>query len=98
LDEPFTGVDPIAVEDLQKEIRRLKDEFQKSVLITEHKVAEALRICDRALIIHEGDKFFEGTPKEIINNPAVRQAYLGNTFKGDEFDEVDGKAAVERMA
>jgi len=87
LDEPFTGVDPIAVEDLQKEIRRLKVEFQKSVLITEHKVAEALRICDRALIIHEGDKLFEGTPREIINNPAVRQAYLGNTFRGDEFDD-----------
>jgi len=85
LDEPFTGVDPIAVEDLQKEIRRLKQEFGKSVLITEHKVAEALRICDRALIIHEGEKFAEGTPREIINNPAVRSAYLGNTFKGDEF-------------
>jgi lipopolysaccharide export system ATP-binding protein len=85
LDEPFTGVDPIAVEDLQKEIRRLKKDFGKSVLITEHKVAEALRICDRALIIHEGVKFAEGTPREIINNPAVRSAYLGSTFRGDEF-------------
>jgi lipopolysaccharide export system ATP-binding protein len=86
LDEPFTGVDPPGVEDLQKEILRLKKEFGKSVLITEHKVAEALRICDRALIIHEGQKFAEGSPKEIINNQEVRLVYLANTFRGDEFD------------
>lgn len=85
LDEPFYGVDPIAVEDLQREIRRLKHEFGKSVLITDHNVAQTLRICDRALIINEGQVFKEGTPREIINDPGVRSAYLGSTFRGDEF-------------
>jgi lipopolysaccharide export system ATP-binding protein len=87
LDEPFSGVDPIAVEDLQREVLRLKIEFRKSVLITDHNVAQTLRVCDRALIIDGGRVFAEGTPKQIINDPAVRAAYLGNTFRGDEFDE-----------
>ncbi|MGD0464855.1 MAG: LPS export ABC transporter ATP-binding protein [Tepidisphaeraceae bacterium] len=86
LDEPFSGVDPIAVEDLQAEVRRLKDEFGKSVLITDHNVAQTLRVCDRALIITDGQVFKDGTPKQIINDPEVRSAYLGNTFRGDEFD------------
>jgi lipopolysaccharide export system ATP-binding protein len=86
LDEPFSGVDPIAVEELQKEVRRLKVEFGKSVLVTDHNVAQTLRVCDRALIINDGQVFKEGTPKQIINDPAVRAAYLGNTFRGDEFD------------
>lgn len=86
LDEPFSAVDPIAVEDLQREIVRLKHEFGKSVLITDHNVAQTLRVCDRALIIDEGKKFREGSPREIINDPLVRKAYLGNTFRGDEFD------------
>jgi lipopolysaccharide export system ATP-binding protein len=86
LDEPFSGVDPIAVEELQKEVRRLKLEFGKSVLITDHNVAQTLRVCDRALIINDGHVFKDGTPKEIINDPAVRSAYLGNTFRGDEFN------------
>src|SRR5436305_6165439 len=87
LDEPFSGVDPIAVEDLQREIIRLRNEFGKSVLITDHNVAQTLKVCDRALIINDGRVFKEGTPKQIINDPAVRSAYLGNTFRGDEFDE-----------
>jgi lipopolysaccharide export system ATP-binding protein len=87
LDEPFSGVDPIAVEDLQREVIRLREEFGKSVLITDHNVAQTLRVCDRALIINDGRVFKEGTPKQIINDPAVRAAYLGNTFRGDEFDE-----------
>jgi lipopolysaccharide export system ATP-binding protein len=86
LDEPFSGVDPIAVQDLQREVRRLKDEFDKSVLITDHNVPQTLRVCDRALIIHDGEKFAEGTPRDIINNSAVKGAYLGNMFRGDEFD------------
>jgi lipopolysaccharide export system ATP-binding protein len=86
LDEPFSGVDPIAVEDLQREIRRLKEQFGKSLLITDHNVPQTLKVCDRALIIDSGRKFAEGTPRQIINNPAVRSAYLGNTFRGDEFD------------
>jgi lipopolysaccharide export system ATP-binding protein len=87
LDEPFSGVDPIAVEDLQLEVRRLRDEFHKSVLITDHNVPQTLKVCDRALIINDGRVFAEGTPRQIINDPAVRSAYLGNTFRGDEFDD-----------
>lgn len=86
LDEPFSGVDPIAVEDLQREVLRLRDEFGKSVLITDHNVAQTLRVCDRAFIIDEGKVKYQGTPREIINDPGVRMTYLGNTFRGDEFD------------
>ena len=85
LDEPFSGVDPIAVEDLQKGVVRLKHEFGKSVLITDHNVAQTLRVCDRALIIDNGHVIKEGTPRAIINDPQVKSAYLGNTFRGDEF-------------
>jgi lipopolysaccharide export system ATP-binding protein len=88
LDEPFSGVDPIAVEDLQREVVRLKVEFGKSVLITDHNVAQTLRVCDRALIINDGRVFKEGTPRQIINDKQVRDAYLGNTFRGDEFDDL----------
>jgi lipopolysaccharide export system ATP-binding protein len=85
LDEPFSGVDPVAVEDLQAEIRRLKYEFGKSVLITDHNVPQTLKVCERALIITDGQVQFEGTPRQVINDPGVRSAYLGNTFRGDEF-------------
>jgi len=85
LDEPFSGVDPIAVEDLQVEVRRLKDEFDKTVLITDHNVAQTLRVCDRAFIIGDGQVKFEGNPRQVINDPGVRSEYLGNTFRGDEF-------------
>jgi lipopolysaccharide export system ATP-binding protein len=96
LDEPFSGVDPIAVEDLQAEVRRLRDEFHKSVLITDHNVPQTLKVCDRALIINEGRVFAEGTPRQIINDPSVRSAYLGNTFRGDEFDDL-GQANHARV-
>ena len=86
LDEPFSGVDPIAVEDLQREVRRLKEEFGKTVLITDHNVAQTLRVCDRALIISDGQVYREGTPRELINDQGVRSTYLGSMFRGDEFD------------
>lgn len=85
LDEPFANVDPIAVQDLQREVRRLKHEFGKSVMITDHKVEQTLKVCDRAIIIHEGRKLAEDCPKGIIQNPLVKEAYLGDTFRGDEF-------------
>jgi lipopolysaccharide export system ATP-binding protein len=88
LDEPFSGVDPIAVEELETEVKRIRDQFGKSVLITDHNVAQTLRVCNRALIIKDGEVFFEGTPREIINDEQVRNTYLGNTFRGDEFDEI----------
>jgi len=98
LDEPFSAVDPLAVEDLQREVRRLRDEFGKSVLITDHNVAQTLKVCDRALIIGEGSVSAEGTPRQIINDPAVRSTYLGNTFRGDEFDDLPDRSPAARRA
>jgi lipopolysaccharide export system ATP-binding protein len=86
LDEPFAAVDPRTKEDLSREVKRLRDEFDKTVLITDHDVAFTLRVVERALIISDGKMIAEGTPKQIINNQLVRTEYLGNTFKGDEFD------------
>jgi lipopolysaccharide export system ATP-binding protein len=85
LDEPFSGVDPIAVEELQAEIRRLR-ETGIACLITDHNVQQTLRVCDRAYIIDEGKRFAMGTPKELINDEMVRRVYLGSLFRGDEFE------------
>ena len=87
LDEPFSGVDPIAVEDLQAEIRRLV-EMGIAVLITDHNVQQTLRVCDRAYVIEEGKVLREGTPRELINDKVVRRSYLGSLFRGDEFDDL----------
>lgn len=84
LDEPFAAVDPHTVEELQDEVRRLADNGI-AMLVTDHNVQQTLRICDRAYIIHEGKNLREGTPKEIINDPMVKSAYLASTFRGDEF-------------
>ena len=86
LDEPFAEVDPIAKDDLRREVVRLKNEFGKSVLITDHDAVFTLRTCDRVLVIDNGRVFAEGTPKQIVKDEAVRRAYLGTTFRGDEFD------------
>ncbi len=80
LDEPFAGVDPIAVLDIQKIIRFLK-ERDIGVLITDHNVRETLGICDRAYIINAGSVMAEGRPEEIIYNEGVRKVYLGEHFK-----------------
>lgn len=85
LDEPFSGVDPIAVEELQQEIRKLASQGI-AVLITDHNVQQTLRVCDRAYIIDSGKKFAEGTPRQLINDERVRRVYLGSLFRGDEFD------------
>lgn len=86
LDEPFSGVDPKAVEDLQVEILRLKRDRGIAVLLTDHNVRETLRVTDRSYIINEGHKLAEGTPREIIRDERVRSIYLGSSFRGDEFD------------
>jgi lipopolysaccharide export system ATP-binding protein len=86
LDEPFSGVDPVAVEELQREIRRLRDEESIAVLVTDHNVQRTLEVCNRAYIIHEGKVLREGPPRELINDELVRRVYLGQTFRGDEFD------------
>jgi len=80
LDEPFAGVDPIAVLDIQKIIHFLK-ERDIGVLITDHNVRETLGICDRAYIISEGNVLASGMPDEIIYNENVRKVYLGEHFK-----------------
>ena len=85
LDEPFSGVDPISVEDLQHEIRGLKDRGI-SILLTDHNVRETLSVTDRSYIIDNGKVFREGAPKDLVNDEMVRKTYLGHTFRGDEFD------------
>jgi len=80
LDEPFAGIDPIAVIDIQKIIRFLT-ERDIGVLITDHNVRETLGICDRAYIVNEGKVFASGTPDEIIHNDSVREVYLGKHFR-----------------
>jgi len=80
LDEPFAGIDPIAVLDIQRIIRFLK-ERSIGVLITDHNVRETLGICDRAYIINEGVVLAAGKPEEIVYNDAVRRVYLGEHFR-----------------
>src|SRR6188768_3525872 len=80
LDEPFAGVDPIAVLDIQQIIRFLK-ERGIGVLITDHNVRETLGICDRAYIINEGRVLAAGHPEEIVRNESVRKVYLGEHFR-----------------
>jgi lipopolysaccharide export system ATP-binding protein len=80
LDEPFAGVDPIAVLDIQRIIRFLK-ERGIGVLITDHNVRETLGICDRAYIINEGTVLASGHPEEIVYNDSVRRVYLGENFR-----------------
>ena len=79
LDEPFAGVDPIAVEDIQQIVWKLKDK-NIGILITDHNVQETLSITDRAYLLFEGRILFEGTPEELAENPIVRAKYLSNSF------------------
>jgi lipopolysaccharide export system ATP-binding protein len=79
LDEPFAGIDPIAIGDIRELVRQLTARGI-GVLVTDHNVRETLDLIDRALIIHEGRVLTEGTPHEIVNNPDVRRHYLGSAF------------------
>ncbi len=80
LDEPFAGVDPISVLDIQRIIKHLKDQ-NIGVLITDHNVRETLGICDRAYILNEGDLIASGPPEQILTNNYVKEVYLGQDFK-----------------
>ena len=80
LDEPFAGVDPIAVADIQKIIEQLRNRGI-GVIITDHNVRETLRICDRAYIIKDGQILKLGTPEVIAEDPLVREVYLGENFR-----------------
>jgi lipopolysaccharide export system ATP-binding protein len=80
LDEPFAGVDPIAVEEIQTIVAKLK--FRNiGILITDHNVDETLSICDRAYLLFEGRILKAGTPKELADDEQVRRLYLGKNFK-----------------
>jgi len=79
LDEPFAGVDPIAVLDIQAIIRQLRD-LGIGILITDHNVRETLGICERAYVMRQGEMMAEGSSEEIANNPEVRKHYLGEEF------------------
>ncbi len=79
LDEPFAGIDPLAIADIREVIRYLAQRGL-GVLITDHNVRETLDIIDRAAIIHGGEVLFEGTPGEIVDNAEVRRVYLGNMY------------------
>jgi lipopolysaccharide export system ATP-binding protein len=87
LDEPFSGVDPKAVEDLQEEILHLKRERGIAILLTDHNVRETLRVTDRSYIIHDGRRLAEGAPGDIVRDPLVRKTYLGSSFRAEEFDQ-----------
>jgi lipopolysaccharide export system ATP-binding protein len=80
LDEPFAGVDPIAVQDIQDIVWHLKDR-NIGILITDHNVDETLSITDRAYLLFEGRILFQGTPAELAANPIVREKYLGRDFE-----------------
>lgn len=80
LDEPFAGVDPIAVEDIQQIVWRLKDK-NIGILITDHNVHETLSITNRAYLLFEGRILFQGTPEELSMNPIVKKKYLGQSFE-----------------
>ncbi|MCH5228800.1 MAG: LPS export ABC transporter ATP-binding protein [Muribaculaceae bacterium] len=79
LDEPFAGVDPIAVEDIQEVVYRLKEK-NIGILITDHNAPETLSITDRAYLLFEGKILFQGTSEELAENPVVREKYLGRNF------------------
>ena len=80
LDEPFVGIDPITVNDLQEVIRELKEKGI-GLLITDHNVRETLEITDRAYIMYQGEILISGSANELINNPKAREIYLGEKFK-----------------
>ena len=79
LDEPFSGIDPIAVYEVQKIVRRLKDRGL-GILITDHNVRETLKLVDRAYLIHKGEVVYEGVGEELVNDPKAREIYLGPEF------------------
>jgi lipopolysaccharide export system ATP-binding protein len=79
LDEPFSGIDPIAVYEVQKIVRRLK-ERGLGILITDHNVRETLKLVDRAYLIHHGDVIYQGLGEQMVNDPKAREIYLGPDF------------------
>ena len=85
LDEPFSGIDPIAVADIQSMIHELKNQGY-GVLITDHNVRETLSITDRTYLIHDGQIFLSGSPREVAGNELARKFYLGENFRWEGAD------------
>jgi lipopolysaccharide export system ATP-binding protein len=81
LDEPFAGIDPVTVQEIQKIIEKLRDDDGLGVLITDHNVRETLGSCDRAYILTGGQIIAHGPPDAIANDPKVRHVYLGENFR-----------------
>ena len=81
LDEPFAGIDPIAVEDIQRIVRELRDRDGLAILITDQSVRETLTIKDRAFLIHDGRVILEGASDELVDDPIARKHYLGEDFR-----------------
>ena len=79
LDEPFSGIDPLAVYEVQKIIRRLKDRGL-GILVTDHNVRETLKLVDRAYLIHKGEVVYDGSAEQLVNDPKAREIYLGPEF------------------
>lgn len=99
LDEPFAGVDPIAVEDIQHIVWRLK--FRNiGILITDHNVHETLNITDRAYLLFEGKILFHGTPEVLAANKIVKEKYLGTDFKLEQkdFQKLDERKRAQEAA
>jgi lipopolysaccharide export system ATP-binding protein len=80
LDEPFTGIDPISISDIQKLIRRLRDEWGLGILLTDHNPRATLKITDRAYLIDQGKILVAGTSQQVANSPIARKHYLGEDF------------------
>lgn len=80
LDEPFSGVDPIAVKEIQMIVKELRETEGLSILITDHNVRETLQIVDKAYILQDGEVILKGSMEELINDPVAKQAYLGEDF------------------
>jgi lipopolysaccharide export system ATP-binding protein len=79
LDEPFSGIDPIAVYEVQKILRQLRERAM-GILITDHNVREMLKLVDRAYLIHNGEVVYEGTAEQLVHDPKAREIYLGPDF------------------
>jgi lipopolysaccharide export system ATP-binding protein len=97
LDEPFAGVDPIAVEDIQTVVAKLKYK-NIGILITDHNVNETLSICDRAYLLIEGKIFKHGTAEELANDAQVRRLYLGRNFELKRKDYLHEEARGDRAS
>ena len=99
LDEPFAGVDPIAVEDIQHIVWQLKYR-NIGILITDHNVQETLTITDRAYLLFEGKILFQGKPEELAENKIVREKYLSNSFvlRKKDFQLIDEQKRAKEIA